>query len=73
MPENHPQEPQRNYVGKRCSFDYDGKRLAGVIVAQEFAGLTARGAIPDHRLVVRGASGRTLTVSLVESYTTIHD
>jgi hypothetical protein len=73
MPEDHSQEPQRNYVGKRCSFDYEGRRLAGVIVSQEYAGLTPRGAIPDHRLVVRGASGRTVTVSLVESYTSIHD
>jgi hypothetical protein len=65
--------PQRNWIGLRCSFDYDGKRLAGVVTAQEWSGLTVRGAIPDWSLCIRGQSGKTLTVSLVNNYVSFYD
>lgn len=76
MPNEH-QDPHDNpsrFVGQRISFDgpagspVAGKRLAGVVEAQSYAGRTARGAIPDYTLIVRGSTGRRLTVSLVESY-----
>jgi hypothetical protein len=65
--------PQRNWVGLRCSFDYEGKRLAGVVTAQEWLGLTPRGFLPDWRVTVRGQSGKSVTVSLVESYLSTHE
>lgn len=73
MQETDPHPNTKRFVGKRCSFDHQGKRLAGVITAQEYIGRTERGAIPDYRLTVRGQSGRTLTISLVESYTSISE
>lgn len=69
----------RRFVGKRISFNgapgtpVAGKRLVGVVEAQRYAGRTARGAIPDYLITVRGSSGGVLEVSLVESYATITD
>ena len=63
-------QPAR-FVGKRVTFDHAGKRLVGLIEAQVYAGRTVRGAIPDYRLTVRGDSGRTLEISLVESYASV--
>lgn len=65
--------PQRNWIGLRCSFDYQGKRLAGVITAQEYAGKTERGSLHDWTVTIRGQSGKCVTVSLVNSYLSIHD
>lgn len=69
----HP-NPTR-FVARAVSFDHAAggapvARLVGIVEAQRFAGYTARGHIPDYHLDVRGKSGATLTISLVESYAT---
>ena len=66
MVDPHP-TPTR-FVGQFVSFDRDGKRLVGIVISQTFIGPTARGAIPDYELEVRGGSGAVLKISLVESY-----
>jgi len=73
----HPSGPSR-WVGRHCSFDYaDGgtppRRLVGCVEAAVYAGRTARGAIPDATLTIRGRSGKAVTVSLVEAHVTFHD
>ena len=55
-------------IGRSCSFDHQGKKLVGTVIEAKDNGLTLRGAIPDLLVTVRGQSGATLTVSLVESY-----
>lgn len=60
-------------IGLKCSFDHDGNRLAGIIDAAEPNGFAEPGHIPDILVTVRGTSGRTLKVSLVESYMTLSD
>lgn len=58
-------------IGKSVSFDHPDHgdvRLVGVVIEAKDNGKTARGAIPDLLVTVRGASGKTLTVSFVESY-----
>lgn len=57
-----------NLVGLPCSFDHEGKRLTGTITAAKANGLTQRGGIPDWLVTVRGQSGRSITVSFVETY-----
>jgi hypothetical protein len=65
---------QREWTGKIVKFDAPkdsplaGKQLTGIVEAQEYAGLTTRGSIPDWKLTVVGASGKRLVVSLVENY-----
>jgi hypothetical protein len=61
--------PNSRWIGRKCSFDHAGKRLVGTVEEATFAGWTKRGAIPDWQLKIRGASGKTLTVSLVEAHT----
>ena len=66
--DNDPYADQpKKWVGKTARFDHAGQRLVGVVIAQKWAGRTARGAIPDYTLTIRGNSGKTLDVSLVES------
>lgn len=60
-------------VGLKCTFDHAGKRLTGVITAAKDNGLTARGAIPDFLVTVRGQSGATVEVSMVETYMSFPD
>lgn len=55
-------------IGKPASFDYQGTRLVGTIVATKDAGLTERGAIPDAQVTLRGESGKELTVSMVDAH-----
>lgn len=60
-------------IGRSVSFDHPdapdvGVRLVGVVTAAKDNGKTARGAIPDFLVTVRGASGATKTVSFVETY-----
>jgi len=57
----------KKWIGLRCHFLKDGKELIGVVTAQKWAGRTARGDLPDYTLVVRGQSGRTMEISLVEN------
>jgi hypothetical protein len=81
MPNDNLIDPHPNhsrFVGRPISFDHPAgdparKRLVGTVEAQQFAGYKARGAIPDYTLTVRGKSGKTLTISLVESYATFPD
>lgn len=54
--------------GQSVRFNHDGKTLVGVVVDALDNGVTPRGSIPDLLVTVRGGSGRTLTVSLVESH-----
>lgn len=64
----HPAGPGR-FLGLAASFTHpsNGKRLRGIVCASRYIGPTARGAIPDYEVTIRGASGSTITVSLVES------
>lgn len=57
-------------VGRSCQFDHPGlgKRVSGVITEAVDAGVTAKGAIPDAKVTIRGASGATVEVSLVEQH-----
>ncbi len=59
----------RNLVGKACRFDYQGKRLSGIIDKAEPKENAQPGNIPDASLAIRGASGKVLTgISLVNAY-----
>jgi hypothetical protein len=60
-------------IGRTCSFDYAGKRLVGVITEAKDAGLTERGKIPDATCTIRGASGKSVEVSLVEAYVSLKE
>lgn len=66
-----------DYTGRLIKFDAPkdsplaGKRLSGIIESSKPIGLTERGAIPDHELVVVGASGKKFTISRVNSYSNI--
>lgn len=72
MPDEKDADPYAHqptrWVGRKVSFEHQGNRLVGVVEQQVYAGRTKRGNIPDWSLVVRGTSGKTLTISLVESY-----
>lgn len=50
-----------------------GKVLVGIIDAARYLGKTERGAIPNYSLTVRGASGKTVEVNLVEQYARISE
>lgn len=43
-------------------------RLSGTVTSHNYAGRTKRGNIPDYTLTIVGKSGKTLTVSMVESH-----
>lgn len=59
----------RNWAGQVCRFEFEGRKLVGILEKQEWIGFTVRGRIPDYRLVVVGKSGRKIIVSsLVESH-----
>lgn len=60
-------------VGLKATFDHNGKRLTGIVTAAQDNGLTKRGAIPDFLVTVRGESGASLSVSMVESYMSFPD
>jgi hypothetical protein len=68
----HPAGPSR-FTGRQLSFDHDGKRLRGYCTEAVYVGRTARGDIPDYRLTIRGQSGASITVSLVESHASFSD
>lgn len=56
-------------IGKPCSFIApDGRELVGMITEAIETVPYGKGQIPDFVCKVRGASGRTMEVSLVESY-----
>lgn len=60
-------------VGLKCSFDHKGKRLTGVITDAKDNGFAEPGHIRDFLITVRGQSGATVSVSLVESYMSLPD
>lgn len=60
----------KKWVGRVVRFDHAGQRLTGTVVSHTYIGRTPRGALPDYTLTIRGQSGRTLDVSLVESRAT---
>ncbi len=66
-----------SFIGRRVSFigssgsPLAGKNLVGIVEAATYAGKTERGSIPDYALTVRGASGNTTEISLVENYASI--
>lgn len=60
----------KKWVGRVVRFDHLGQRLTGTVIAHAYAGRTPRGNLPDYTLTIRGQSGRTLDVSLVESRAT---
>jgi hypothetical protein len=62
----HPAGAGR-FLGLAASFTHEGRRKRGIICAARYVGPTARGALPDYEVTLRGASGATVTVSLVES------
>lgn len=73
-----PHPNHSRFVGRPVSFEnpaggHSGKRLVGTVEAQRFIGFTTRGSIPDYELTVRGKSGKTVIISLVESYATFPD
>ncbi len=58
----------KDLLQKPCSFMHQGKELVGLIIEAVEAPPFGAGEIPDFICVVRGSSGRTLTVSLCQSY-----
>jgi hypothetical protein len=71
----HPDGPRR-FIGRSVSFDdpsrgTPARRLVGIVEQATYVGRTARGAIPDYSLTIRGRSGKAVTVSLVEQRASI--
>lgn len=58
-------------IGLRASFRHGGKNLVGIIDAAQAHGFAEPGHIPDMLVTVRGVSGKTVVVSMVESYMTL--
>lgn len=75
---NHETQAAK-WLGKRVSFDGEhggpmaGKTLVGLIESARYLGETERGKIPNWSLTVRGASGKTCEVNLVEQYARISE
>ena len=58
-------------IGKPVSFDHEGKRLSGIITDAVKAPNTTVGNIPDFTVTIRGRSGKTITTSFVEAYSSV--
>lgn len=67
----HPGGPAR-FIGRTVTFTHGNppRRVSGIVEASCYVGRTQRGAIPDYQITIRGRSGKTLTISLVESHAT---
>lgn len=69
----------QNWIGRKVSFDRElgnplaGQRLVGLIEDCRYVGSTKRGEIPNYQIMVRGASGKTCEVNLVEQYAFISE
>ena len=61
----------KKWIGCTAQFIHQGQSLVGIVIAQRFTGRTGKGNIPDYALVVRGQSGKTLEISLVENKATL--
>jgi hypothetical protein len=68
----HPAGPKR-FVGRGVVFDMQGKRTYGTVKEASYVGRQPRGDIPDYSLTIQGRSGRTITVSLVDSHAQFAD
>lgn len=70
---NQPSEPDPlppdRFIGEQCSFDYGEKRLTGRVESKVWVGF-AGSHIPNYALVVRGDSGKALTVDMYVQYAT---
>ena len=66
-------EPSK-WVGRTARFlplgVAHGAQYVGIVTAQQWAGRTAKGNLPDYRLTVRGQSGNTMEISMVENRAT---
>ena len=73
VPESQDPNAERlnSWIGRTVRFDHAGKRLTGRLVAANFIGFSKKGRLPDYKLVIRGASGATMTVSMFETYADI--
>jgi len=61
----------KKWIGCTAQFIHNKQSLVGIVIAQRFTGRTVKGNIPDYALVVRGQSGKTLEISLVENKATL--
>ena len=68
----HPAGAAR-FLGLAAIVAHEGRRKRGIICCARYVGRTARGGLPDYEVTLRGASGATVTVSLVESQLSIID
>lgn len=75
MPDAAPDHQARalTFIGKRVEFDAPppakkGLRFTGSVTAARFSGLTTKGQIPDFELTIQGKTGRTVVISMVETY-----
>lgn len=66
-------EPKK-WVGRTARFLPIGKthgpQMVGIVIAQKWAGRNNKGSIPDYTLTVRGQSGKTMEISMVENRAT---
>lgn len=49
-----------------------GRRLVGAVIGAKAIAHTARGAIPDVELTIRGKSGKIAVASMVEQYVNLY-
>jgi hypothetical protein len=61
----------KKWIGCTAQFLHQGQSLVGIVTAQRFTGRTIKGNIPDYALTIRGKSGKTLEISLVENKATL--
>jgi hypothetical protein len=60
-------------IGSKCSFEHKGKRLTGIITDAKDNGFAEPGHLADLLITVRGSSGLSLTVSMIDSYMSFPD
>ena len=65
----HADRPTQ-FIGQTARFTHQGRTLSGTVIAQEYNGRRGPSKLPDYNLVIRGASGATMTVSMFETYAT---
>lgn len=61
----------KKWIGCTAQFIHNKQNLVGIVIAQRFTGRTVKGNIPDWSLTIRGKSGNTLEISLVENKATL--
>jgi len=77
QPTKDPHPTPNRFVARAFSFDYEVggriRRLVGTCEAQTFIGYAEPGHIPDYHLIIRGSSGKAVTISLVENRAHFHE